>query len=89
MALVGHISSPVQSEADSGLLVLSSLANAEHAISLQKIREKCLDQDLSPGSPSHRISPAASSLRVFLPFIKSLLEDVHSLKDYQQRILFR
>lgn len=89
MALVGHVTSPVQREVDSGLCVLSSLANAEHVTALLEIRRRC---NVSPppcgdlGVPS---ASSSSSLRVFLPFIKSLLEDVHMLKEHQQRVLFR
>ena len=89
VALVQHVSSPVQREVDSGLCVLSSLANAEHVSALQDIHQRCHPgQQLQPATrPSS--SSSSSSLRVFLPFIKSLLEDVRTLKENQQRILFR
>jgi hypothetical protein len=98
VALVGHISSPVQKEVDSGLCILSSLANAEHVASLQDIYQRCHPSVVSDasasdqqhyGSMSSSTSSSSSSLRVFLPFIKSLLEDVRMLKEHQQRSLFR
>lgn len=86
VALVGHISSPVQREVDSGLCVLSSLGNAEHASALQEIHRRC---HTSLPITQTTASVSQTSLRVFLPFIKSLLEDVRTLKVHQQRILFR
>eukprot|EP00919_Chromeraceae_sp_WS-2016_P030900 GHVR01073120.1.p1 GENE.GHVR01073120.1~~GHVR01073120.1.p1 ORF type:complete len:110 (+),score=9.13 GHVR01073120.1:58-387(+) len=88
VALVGHISSPVQKEVDSGLCVLSSLANAEHVKDLKDIHRRC--HPSTTGTSSFEgITGNNSSLRVFLPFIKSLLEDVRMLMVHQQRILFR
>jgi hypothetical protein len=101
VGLVGHISSPVQKEVDSGLCILSSLAHAEHVKALQDIHRCChpppssfsssltMRQQHQQGGGTSCFTSSSSSLRVFLPFIKSLLEDVRSLKEHQQRVIFR
>jgi hypothetical protein len=64
--------------------ILSSISLVEHDHLLLELHKSL---DMLPTQSS--ISTPNHHLRVFLPFLKSLLDDIKQLSTSQQKILFR
>lgn len=79
--------------------ILHRLSLADHdkmLVELQKNVENILDATSlnvpasgSPPSSSNQNHFSNFQLRIFLPFLKTLLDDLKHLTTYQQKILFR
>jgi hypothetical protein len=78
---------PSQPSVDFAMEILQSISLAEHDVVL-------LDLQTSLSQPSPQQPPPGGTspnhhLRIFMPFLKSLLDDLKQLTTYQQKILFR
>eukprot|EP01041_Mallomonas_annulata_P003326 gene3326-6581_t len=88
-SLITHVTSPSSKEIDCALSILGQIAQKEQIEYLNKYKVALSTSNSSSTASRYSSRYSYVTLRTFSSFIKSLLEDITSLTENQQRILFR
>jgi hypothetical protein len=89
-AIVSHAGSPYPREVDLALNILQQISSNEMNVINRHLRDPNSNSyESEDGAPATPYDATSITLRNFIPFLKTLLEEIRNLTENQLRILFR